>query len=252
MIDNNTIKKVPDAPEQSYQWLRPFIPKKLQPWLRGIRKKWQLRSLDLDEPYRTIFTYTQVSQTRQQNLVRLSQFVEQQNIAGAVVECGVLDGGTAALMAYATKKSIRPIHLFDAWLGLPESTKEDGEGSKKWSGQVVGSPRRVAKIMSKLSILPERIHIHNGWFEDTFPTVEIEKIALLHIDCDFYAPTALCLQRWYPLISPGGYIQFDDYLAFQGCTKAVDEFIASHPEIQLQIFGRPGRGEAYFLQKPLS
>ena len=116
-------------------------------------------------------------------------------------------------------------------------------------GEVVGSPKRVTEILSKLSISPERIHIHRGWFVDTFPAATIEKIALLHIDCDFYQPTALCLRRWYPHVSLGGYIQFDDYLMFQGCTKAVNEFLESHPDIRLQTFGELGRGGAFLDRK---
>jgi O-methyltransferase len=188
---------------------------------------------------------------RQQNLVRLSMIIDENSINGALVECGVLDGGTAALMAYTTKETSRSIHLFDAWEGLPESTEEDGIAGKKWVGEVVGSPKRVAEIMTKLSISSERIFIHRGWFEDTFPNVTITEIALLHIDCDFYSPTTLCLSRWYSHISPGGYIQFDDYSEFQGCKQAVDEFLNIHPEIELQVFGTIGQGEAYFIQKPL-
>jgi O-methyltransferase len=238
------------APQQSFRLLRLFLPKKLQPWLRGLRKRWKLRSIKLDEPFRSVFPYVGASLPRQQNLIRLSEYIEQRGIEGAVVECGVLDGGTAALMGYATKQSGRPIHLFDAWEGLPETTENDGEASKKWVGQVVGSPKRVAEIMSKLGIPSERIRIHRGWFADTFPTANIEKIALLHVDCDFYEPTVLCLDRWYPHLSSGGYIQFDDYLMFQGCTKAVDEFLARHPDIELQTFGQPERGGAVFIQKP--
>jgi hypothetical protein len=54
-----------DAPEQSYRWLRHFLTPKMQPWLRGLRKEWQLRSLEIDEPFRTVFPYTQVSLVRQ-------------------------------------------------------------------------------------------------------------------------------------------------------------------------------------------
>jgi O-methyltransferase len=237
------------APRQSFRLLRILLPKKLQPWVRGLRKRWRLRSIKLDEPYRSVYPYVAASLHRQKNLVRLSEYIEQHGIEGAVVECGVLDGGTAALMAYSTKQSGRPIHLFDAWVGMPETTEYDGEESKKWVGQAVGSPKRVAQIMSKLGILPERIHIHRGWFADTFPTAKIEKIALLHVDCDFYEPTALCLDRWYPHLSSGGYIQFDDYHMFQGCTKAVDEFLARHPDIELQTIGQPERGGAVFIQK---
>lgn len=239
-----------NAPTQSLRWLRPFIPKRLQPWLRGVRKRWELRSLRLEEPFRTVFPYTQVSPKRQENLLRLANVLEKQQTEGAVVECGVLDGGTATLMAFATQQNVRPVHLFDAWEGLPETVAQDGEDSKKWVGQVVGSPKRVTEIMKKLAVPPARIHIHHGWFEDTFPHAAIEKVALLHIDCDFYEPTALYLQRWYPHLVAGGFVQFDDYSAFQGCKKAVDEFLASHPELKLQTFGEAGQGEAFYIQKP--
>ena len=152
-------------------------------------------------------------------------------------------------MAHATEQGSRPVHLFDAWSGLPETEEQDGEGGKKWIGQVVGSPQRVQQVMSKFSIAPDRVHIHRGWFEDTFPQATIEQIALLHIDCDFFAATALCLERWYPHISPGGYIQFDDYEEFRGCTTAVNEFLERHPDIELQTFGKEGQGRAFFLQK---
>jgi O-methyltransferase len=118
-------------------------------------------------------------------------------------------------MGWASKD--RPLHLFDAWEGLPETTEEDGEESGKWVGQVVGSPKRVLAAMDALGVARERVHLHEGWFHETFPHAEVGPVALLHIDCDFYEPTVLCLQKWYPLLSPGGFV---------------------------------GGGEAFFLRKP--
>ena len=83
--------------------------------------------MDLEEPYRTVFPYTQASQARQRNLVRLAEAIEKESVAGSIVECGVLDGGMSALMAQATHASARPLHLFDAWEGLPKTVEEDGE-----------------------------------------------------------------------------------------------------------------------------
>jgi O-methyltransferase len=250
MLKGTLLRTPQVAPQQSYGWLRPFLPKRLQPWLRGLKKRVELGSLQIPEPYNTVYPYTQSSPLRQENLVHLTQRLRIEGTAGAIVECGVLDGGTAALMANASQSEARPIHLFDAWQGLPDTVAADGEESKKWVGQVVGSPRRVLEIMAKLQISPERIHLHKGWFHETFPTADIHPIALLHIDCDFYEPTGLCLSHWYERITSGGYIQFDDYGSFQGCTRAVDEFLAAHPELRLETFGPQGQGEAFFLQKP--
>lgn len=216
--------------------------------LRGLRLRWRLRGMHLEEPYRTIYPFTQVHPERQQNLARMSRIIEEEQIPGAVVECGVLDGGTAGLMSLLTAGSKRAVHLFDAWRGMPESTLEDGEEGKIWVGQIVGSPKRVARLMEKLGIDSNRVHYHVGWFHETFPHVDIPQIALLHVDCDFHDPVKLCLDRWYDHVVPGGFIQFDDYSAFQGCRIAVNQFLASHPELQLEQAG-PSK-LTYFLRKP--
>jgi O-methyltransferase len=183
-----------DAPEQSMRTIRHFIPRKLQPVLRGFRKRWQLRKLRLSEPFRSVYPYTTGAMIRQQNLYRLAQDVETNRIPGAIVECGVLDGGTAALMASATKN--RPVHLFDSWEGLPNPTEKDTDAASIWVGQVVGSPRRVIAIMRKLGVDLSRLSFHKGWFDQTFPKVNIDRIALLHIDADFYESVKLCLDKW--------------------------------------------------------
>ena len=237
-----------DAPPKQHRWLRMLLPKRLQPIVRGVRRRWQLRRLALDEPYRTVYPYTVVAPSRQQSLVRLAAVIEAEGVPGAVVECGVLDGGTAGLMALKTAGSGRPVHLFDAWQGLPETTGKDGELSKEWVGEVVGSPRRVAKLMKALGIDPSRVRYHVGWFHETFPRADIPQIALLHVDCDFHDPVKLCLEAWYPKVAPGGFVQFDDYSEFVGCRKAVDTFLSAHPELRLETFGT--MGAAYYLRKP--
>lgn len=237
------------APDQSLRWLRPFLPAKLQPLLRSVRKRWERRQLNLDEPFRTVYPFTQATFARQRNLVRLGGIIEAERIPGAIVECGVLDGGMSALMAYATAASGREVHMFDSWQGLPNTTEEDGQASDKWQGNVVGSPRRVTRVMKQLHIEPQRLHFHAGWFQDTFPHVSIPEIAILHIDCDFYDPTKLCLDTWFPKVVSGGFVQFDDYDAFIGCRKAADEFLSAHSELRMEHFGAPG-GRACFLRKP--
>lgn len=241
-----------DAPEQTFPLLRRLIPSFMQPFPRGARKRWQRRVRQLEQPYWSVFPYTQVSMAKQKNLVHLGELIESEEIPGAVVECGVLDGGCSALMGHATSGSARPMHLFDSWEGLPDSTFEDGNDSSKWSGECVGSPKRVRAVFKELNIDMTRASFHRGWFHDTFPHVEIPSIALLDIDCDFYEPTKLCLETWFDRISDGGFVQIDDYDCFQGSRKATDEFLLDFPEIQLEQFVSPsGEGQAYYFRKPL-
>jgi hypothetical protein len=232
--------KMTDAPVQSFRLLRRIIPRKLQPFLRGLRKSISSRR-PKEEPFRTVFPYTQAHSVRQENLLRLAQDIEAHSVPGAIIECGVLDGGTAALMAFGTKD--RPIHLFDSWEGLPEITEKDGN-SGMWTGQVVGSPRRVVAVLNALQIDLGRVTFHKGWFDQTFSKTSIPQIALLHIDADFYESVRLTLQHWGPHLSKGGYIQIDDYSSFTGCRKAVDEYLAEHQELKLETF----KETAYFIR----
>ncbi len=178
--------------------------------------------------------------------MRLAELIDRENIPGVIVECGVLDGGTAALMAYNSRKSARPVHMFDSWEGLPAVTQEDGN-SGEWAGQVVGSPKRVNKIMHMLHIAPDRLHFHKGWFSDTFPKAGIDQIALLHADGDFYESVKITLETWGPKMPPGGYIQLDDYGEFVGARKATDEYLAKNPHLKLQ-YVEEGSVKAFFIR----
>jgi O-methyltransferase len=224
----------PESPQKHHRVLRAILPKRLQPLARSIRKHWGARFLAREEPFLTVAPYTQVSLPRQRNLLCLAQKIDTDSISGAIVECGVLDGGTAALMALGTQQSGRPIHLFDSWSGLPKASAKDGQAAKQWEGEDVGSTRRVRTILKKVGIKADRVTFHKGWFDQTFQKADIKQIALLHIDADFYASVKLSLETWAPKISNGGYIQIDDYSAFIGCRRAVDEYLATHSYLKLQ------------------
>lgn len=237
------------APPQQWKLIRAVLPKRLQPYARGARKSLSVGWRGLPEPYRTVFTYTQVHPVRQENLVRLAGLVEAAGLPCAVVECGVLDGGTAALLAHATRGSGRAVHLFDAWEGLPRTVPQDGAGSRQWEGQVVGSPRRVAAVMRALGVDEARVHYHVGWFAETFPDAarQIGSVCLVHLDADFYEPTKLALDTWFPRLVHGGYLQLDDYSVFEGCRRATNEFLDGHPGVHLEAYG-DGPARAYYVR----
>lgn len=54
-------------------------------------------------------------------------------------------------------------------------------------------------------------------------------IALAHIDCDWYEPVKVCLQRITPSLTYGARVIIDDYFDYGGTQKAVDEHLAMHP-----------------------
>lgn len=189
---------------------------------------------------------------KHQGLITLYQqirYIEKNQLPGDFVECGVWKGGSAGLMCLAqlNLSSVRrKIHLFDSFEGLPRALKEkDGEKAVGWLGVQKGcSPEpsyelKITKdiprhlIVQKIGYPEDCIFFHQGWFQDTVPMAKkkgfIKNIALLRLDGDLYHSTKVCLENLWDLVVPNGIIIVDDYIHFEGCKKAVDEFLDTLP-----------------------
>jgi hypothetical protein len=176
--------------------------------------------------------YTLVSVERIHNLYALAQRIESESIPGDAIECGVCNGGTAALIARTATRSKfdRTLWLLDSFQGMPEVTNEDADGpggdlASAHVGKEVGKEASVREALRRVGAKMERVRIIPGWFQDTFPLVTAEKIALLNIDADWYESVKLCLDTFYDRVVPGGFISIDDYGHWPGCKRAVDEFL---------------------------
>jgi len=190
-------------------------------------------------------------------LYKLSKDIENRSVLGDVVECGVFNGGSAAIIASICCKESRldrKMWLFDSFEGLPNPTAIDGEKAKYYEmfGNKAlmchGDLSEVKKIFRKFEIPMSDIQIVKGWFHETFPCVEINKISLLHIDADWYESVKLCLETFYDNVQPGGFIVIDDYVFWEGCKKATDEFLKEKvPGIKLTRVGHAG----CYIQKPM-
>jgi len=171
--------------------------------------------------------YTAVFVPRLVALYKLSEEINQRSVAGDIVECGVYNGGSAAIMASLCEKSPvnRNVWLFDSFEGLPKPTDKDGDEAAAYQGWCHGDLSKVKEVLRKLRIPERRVHIVKGWFQDTFLKVEIPQIAILHIDADWYESVKLCLEKFYDSVQAGGYIVLDDYGDWEGCRVATDEFL---------------------------
>ena len=181
--------------------------------------------VDLVQPY------TLVGTERIRNLKVLARRIESERIPGDVIECGVCNGGTAAVLSRSASKSRmnRTVWLLDSFQGMPPTTPEDADGpggdaAAAHVGQEVGDPERVREVLRKVGADMSRVRILPGWFRDTFPAVTAKHIAILNIDADWYESVKLCLNTFYDRVVQGGFISFDDYGHWPGCKKAVDEF----------------------------
>lgn len=74
------------------------------------------------------------------------------------------------------------------------------------------------------------VHSHRilkGWFEKTLPGLRVpEGIAVLRLDGDWYESTMTCLRQLYPQLNPGALVVVDDYHAFEGCARALHDFLS--------------------------
>lgn len=165
--------------------------------------------------------------------------VESEGIPGAIVECGVAQGGCAALMALTTERAGNGRHLwlFDSYEGLPPATDKDYEGSATGHhvralppGSCLGTLEQVEGLLfDRLRLDRSRIRLVKGWFENTLaPTAPtVGAVAILRIDADWYESVKCCLDVFFEAVSPRGCVIIDDYGTCFGARKAVDEFLAA-------------------------
>jgi O-methyltransferase len=162
------------------------------------------------------------------NLELVSSF---SSINGSIVECGVWRGGMIAAMCEILKG--RESILFDSFEGLPEAKEIDGINAIAWQKNKDGdhyfnnckAEIDFAKKAMDLSGVKD-YKLINGWFKDTLKTyVPNRKIAVLRLDADWYESTIDCLEALFDHVAPGGLIIIDDYHTWDGCSKALHEFL---------------------------
>ena len=73
-----------------------------------------------------------------------------------------------------------------------------------------------------------------------------EKIALLRLDTDWYESTKFEMDNFYDRVSIGGVIIIDDYNAWAGSKKAVDEFLLER-NISVNLIDATG-GSVFFIK----
>lgn len=167
-------------------------------------------------------------------------------VQGAIVECGTWKGGAslAMLMAGRIQGHGRRVHMFDSFQGLPPATEADGPaalrwqqdtGSKEYYDNCTASRQEVEEMLASFGfVVGTDAIIYSGLFASTLPLaahrfrVDNQQIALLRLDCDWYDSTSLCLEQFGPLLAPGAAVIVDDYYAWDGCARAVHEYLAGH------------------------
>lgn len=162
-------------------------------------------------------------------------------LKGVIVECGVASGSNFAQMIKASIDSgiDREYYGFDSFQGIPYAGVHDatqpGIGDKDMdkigllesSGITVHSKQSVIENLSNWGVYSDKVHLVEGWFQDTLPKNKIKSISVLRLDGDLYDSTYIALKYLYPKVEKGGLIIIDDWQLI-GCRKAVMDYIKEH------------------------
>ncbi|ESL10922.1 hypothetical protein TRSC58_01337 [Trypanosoma rangeli SC58] len=134
---------------------------------------------------------------------------------------------------------------------MPEPTASDilkgactpAEATAWGSGTCSALQENVRRLAKNFDV-EEHLVIFPGMFQETIPQVlkeiRTEGIVMMHVDADWYESTRCALELLWPFVLKGGVVQVDDYNYWDGCRKAVDEFVqsqamdSSHTLLQLQ------------------
>jgi glycosyltransferase involved in cell wall biosynthesis/predicted O-methyltransferase YrrM len=179
--------------------------------------------------------YTLLSEERLFSLYSLAKQICSQDIPGNFVECGSYKGGAAALLASVIKRySKRPrlLYAFDTFEGMPEPTQFDSHKGIPANDTGFGVGTLKAPIEENLKFICQSLQVEDivrpvqGLFAQTLPEykLEINDIALLHADGDWYESTIDIFNTLYDDVISNGYIQVDDYGHWEGCKRAIHEF----------------------------
>jgi len=149
--------------------------------------------------------------------------------SGAVVECGTWRGGMSAALTELSPE--REFYFFDSFDGLPPAGELDGPVAPQWQkdGENYNNcSASIEEFSSTISLSPAKnIKIVKGLFQNTLPGFEPPPIAVLRLDADWYDSTMICLQTFWDHILPEGIILIDDYYWWEGCSRAVHDFLSS-------------------------
>jgi O-methyltransferase len=152
---------------------------------------------------------------------------------GCLVECGVWRGGMIASITEVMGIN-RNVYLFDSFEGLPQATIDDGETAIAHQKNTTG-PDYFDNCKAEIEFSQKAMkisgaknpHFIKGYFENTLPEFSFpEEIIILRLDGDWYDSTMQCLDNLYDKVASGGLIIIDDYYYWDGCTRAIHDFLS--------------------------
>jgi len=169
--------------------------------------------------YENISHYTLLDYDRAFMLYQI--VLQSQHLVGCTAECGVYKGGISFLIASLSPD--KKHFALDTYEGMPDNISSidcHKQGDFNPSGD---------HDLDRLFKQQPNIYKVKGPFNQTFHTIKDTIFSFVYVDADLYQSTFECCEFFYPRLTFGGMMLFDDYLqgSTPGVKKAVDEFFLS-------------------------
>jgi O-methyltransferase len=226
----------PTISENPFEWEEAFDP--------------AIRDEGLDWPSQAL---TMVGRQRLRNFRTLIEAAIDKDVPGDIIEAGVWRGGAAILaraVLAARGVTDRKVIVADSFEGLPPPSEQyplDAGSRNHTYEQLAVSLEEVQANFARFALLDEQVVFVKGWFSDTMPLIEAERLAILRLDGDLYVSTIDPLVHLYDRLSPGGWVILDDWAVSPPVQQAVRDFFAPRgPMPSVQLIDRVG---VYF-EKP--
>jgi O-methyltransferase len=177
------------------------------------------------------FPFTMISPARIDNVEHAVRTVVADRIPGDFLEAGVWRGGVGILiraLLESLRESDRTVWMADSFEGLPAPTHEADRGlalDANW--MLPASLEEVKANFAGFGLLDDRVKFVEGYFKDTLGDLAVGPLAVLRLDGDYYSSTIETLDPLYDNVSPGGFVIIDDYGFYEGCRRAVHDFLDS-------------------------
>lgn len=186
--------------------------------------------------------YTLCSTERIQNSLNSVEAIVTNGVQGDIIECGVWKGGMVLAMLLKLKQlgvTDRVVHLYDTFDGMTPPSGVDVDLAGNVAANILESvicraPIDVVRDVVAMAGYPEdRVVFHVGDILETDVKKSVPcRIALLRMDLDWYNLTCFLIAQFIPRVQFNGIVIVDDYGHWQGCRKAIDEYVTSLPPSQ--------------------
>lgn len=193
--------------------------------------------MNFKQIYEISSPYTVTSLEKMERLYESIVYINENNIEGAYVECGVYMGGSIMNMALTQLNYAKLVHiyLYDTFEGMTPPGDFDvnyrgvsaSKILKRPSKRGICSLEQVKKNVSLTGYPQEFFHFRKGDVTVTLKEKVPEKISLLRLDTDWYESTKIELESLYPRLVKGGVLILDDYGYWKGARKATDDYFSS-------------------------